>query len=348
MRGLITRVSVEGLLVGLGVVVGKTVGWVLIVFFGAVLAVEVVRWLRERRTPTSSSSPVERRKQFNNSLYPPRDDRLELGERCATFAMKMRVFNEEQEWRRERAIGNVAAGLRLADPGLDPGEARKEAEARVGRIAAKRYGLELRDEALKLFDEAYEQRAIAEKVRRIAKEPLAVELEELPLVYEELACRLGYETPKDRSFAYGPASGDLANRLDSLMREGAELVAALNVPVTPERTNGGWKLEAGTPPDDWWEKASDFTEGVRNLLLERHPALLTDYRDGYNAHVREERKKQKERNAAEDERSTPEKMLDFANFERSGPRRVVEASLEGLAAARHRLAASPPAAASSS
>jgi hypothetical protein len=41
---------VEGLLVGLGGVIGRTVGWVLIALFTLVLAAEAVQWARGRRS----------------------------------------------------------------------------------------------------------------------------------------------------------------------------------------------------------------------------------------------------------------------------------------------------------
>lgn len=282
-------------------------------------------------------SPEERREQLDNLFYPPRDDRLELGEQCANFAMKVRVFNEEQEWKREKAIARSTREIREADPDIDPHQARKDAKSHFERNVEAAYALALRDEALRLFDDAREQGAIAVRARRVAERPLAFEMWEVPNLFVALARRLGYEPINDSSRTLDPAPEDLRDQLDSLMREGIELVAELSVSVEPEQTNGGWKLEGGGAPDDWWEKADDFTKRIRELLLGHHPALLTDYRDGYNAHVKKEGKEEDEREPAPDERSTAEKLLGLANFERSGPRRVVEASLEGLAAARHRL-----------
>ncbi len=152
-------------------------------------------------------------------------------------------------------------------------------------------------------------------------------------------------------FSYGTVGGpetppppDLAEQLNSLMREGIDLVGELSVPVEPTKAKGGWKLEGGDAPGEWWDKADAFTQSIRELLIERHPALLTDFRDGFNGYLKQERETQKARNAdpSESKRSTAAKMLDLANFERSGPKRVVEASLEGLAAARHRIGATVP------
>jgi hypothetical protein len=297
--------------------------------------------LRSRKSQASEESagwsPAERRERLDNLLYPPRDDRLELGEQCASFATKMQVFNEEQEWRRERAIARFAEDGREADPDIDPQQAREAAEAHFERNVEAAYAFEMREEALRLFDEAREKDAIAAKVRRTAERPLAVEMGEVPNLFVAIARRLNYEPIVDYSRALGPPPEDLRDQVDSLMREGINLVDELSAPVEPERTDGGWRLDGGDAPDEWWDKADDFAKRIRQLLIDRYPALLTDYRDGYNAHAKKERKERKEYDPAQDTRSTPEKMLDFANFERSGPRRVVEASLEGLAAARHRI-----------
>lgn len=317
--------------------------WLVVVGFAVfclLLAGTLAFWARRRDAGASEPagwSPAERQKHLDNLFYPPRDDRLELGEQCARFATKMQVFNEENEWKRERAIGRFADEVREADPEADPQQARKDAEAHFERTVETAYGFEMREEALRLFDEAREKDAIAAKVRRIAERPLAFEMGEVPNLFIAIARRLNYEPIVDYASVLGPPPEDLKGLVDALMREGINLVDELNVSVEPVRTDGGWRLDGGGAPDEWWDRADDFAKRIRQLLIDRHPALLTDYRDGYNAHVKKERKEHKEDDAAEDTRSTPEKMLDFANFERSGPRRVVEASLEGLASARHRL-----------
>lgn len=318
--------------------------WLLVIGFGlfCLLSAGTLAFWARRQEPRESESggwsPAERRERLDNLLYPPRDDRLELGEQCANFATKMQVFNEAQEWKRERAIGRFAEEAREADPDLDPQQARKIAEDHFERNVETAYAFEMREEALRLFDEAREKDAIAAKVRRTAERPLAVEMGEVPNLFIAIARRLNYEPIVDYSSVLGPPPEDLKGLVDALMREGINLVDELSASVEPERTDGGgWRLDGGGAPDEWWDKADDFAKRIRQLLIDRHPALLTDYRDGYNAHVRKERKERKEGDSAQDTRSTAEKMLDFANFERSGPRRVVEASLEGLAAARHRL-----------
>lgn len=295
-------------------------------------------WRQRSPKPKGGLGPKERRESIDSLLYPPRDDRLELGEQCAGFATKMQVFNEEQEWRRERAIGRFAEEVREADPDISPQQAREDAEAHFERNVEAAYGFEMREEALRLFDEAREKGEIAAKMRRMVERPRAGETGEIPHLFAAIARRLNYEPIVEYSRALGPPPDDLRDLVDALMREGINLVDELRTPVKPERTDGGgWRLDGGGAPDEWWNKADDFAKRIRQLLIDRYPALLTDYRDGYNSHVKKERKERKQDDPAQDTRSTPEKMLDFANFERSGPRRVVEASLEGLAAARHRL-----------
>jgi hypothetical protein len=128
----------------------------------------------------------------------------------------------------------------------------------------------------------------------------------------------------------------LADELDSLIREGKELVAELSIPVQPERLNWVSKIVGGGPPAEWQEKADAFRQRSMDLLEARHPALVTDLRDGVKRHfeMEQEAKEKREREAKADTRSDGEKMLALANFERSGPRREVEAWLEGLALAR--------------
>jgi hypothetical protein len=321
--------------------IGSDLGRWLLVGVGVCVALALIASRKQQSESPAKKpdglGPMERREHIDNLLYPPRDDRLELGEQCANFATKMHVFNEEQEWRRERTISRFAEETREADPDLEPQQARARAEAIFEREVKAAYGFEMREEALRLFDEAREKDAIAAKMRRMVEEPRPAEMSEIPHLFAAMARRLNYEPIVDYASALGPPPEDLKGLVDALMREGINLVDELSAPAEPKRTDSGWRLDGGGAPDEWWDKADDFAKRIRQLLIDRHPALLTDYRDGYNAHVRKERKERKEDDSAQDTRSTAEKMLDFANFERSGPRRVVEASLEGLAAARHRL-----------
>lgn len=325
------------------------VGWVIEqpLLFAIALAVllidsvligrSVLQHRNDRADGRSSDLSVgERRERLDSLLYPPRNDRRELGEECAVFAMKMRVFNEEQEWRREKAIARSAEGLREASPELDPFKARKDAETHFQRTVEAAYGFEMREEGLRLFDSAREEGAIEAKSRRMVDRPLAVEMGEIPNLFVVLARRLDAEVPS--SYSATPPPPNLADELDDLMRVGVDLVEELDVSAKPERTPAGhWKLEGGGAPDERWEKAEEFASKTRGLLLSRHPALLTVYRGGYNAHVKKEQDDRSADDPAADKRPTAKKLLDLANFERSGPRRVVEANLEGLAASRLRL-----------
>lgn len=149
-----------------------------------------------------------------------------------------------------------------------------------------------------------------------------------------------YETQRDAG-SNGNAtqhqpSESLAVRLDSMMREGMGLVTEFSVSVQPEKKNGVWKVSGGDAPKEWWDQAADFQQRIRDLLQAEHPALLTDFRDGCNSHLQKEReaRERRKQDASPDSRSAPDKMLDLASHERSGPRREVEAFLEGLATAR--------------
>lgn len=319
--------------------------WLLVVGFSVfclLAAGTLAVWARSREIGASSSggsavgySPAERREHMDNLFYPPGDDRRELGEECATFAMKMQVFNEDQEWRRERATAQAAQEIRAADPSIDPLKARRDAESYFEQTVRTLYVAARREQALRLFDEAREKKAIAAKTRRLVENPLAVEMGEIPHLFWAIARRLTEKEVSERLSDSSPPPLDLAEQIDTFMREGIDLVAEFSESVEPEKTDDGWKLEGGDAPDEWWDKADDFAKRIRKLLLDRRPALLTDYRDGYTGHVKKEREADKE--SEPDTRSTAKKMLDLANYECSGPRRVVEASLEGLAAASHRI-----------
>jgi hypothetical protein len=131
----------------------------------------------------------------------------------------------------------------------------------------------------------------------------------------------------------------LATQLDSLMRSGIDLLAELSVPAQPTVTNGVLRIDGEEAPDEWQEKADAFHQEIRSLLTARHPALLSVFAEGFNGHFRKKQENQeaRKRHPAPDRRSTTEKVLDMATFERSGPASTVEASLDGLAAARRDL-----------
>ena len=131
-------------------------------------------------------------------------------------------------------------------------------------------------------------------------------------------------------------ASSLTNQLDSLIREGRKLVGELSAPVQPEKLNWVSKVVGGGPPAGWQEKADAFRQRSFDLLEAQHPALLTDFRDGIKKHFAMEReaRERREQEGGTDARSGGEKAVALANHERSGPRREVEACLEGLALAR--------------
>lgn len=304
--------------------------------FAAVAYLAVRQWRSQPSKKPNGYGPAERRETLDNLFYPPADPKRELAERCSSFATKLTVFNEEMEARKEHAVARYAQEIREGDPGADPFQARKDAESHFERQVEASYNLEMREEALRLFDESREQGAIAAKVRRVADRPLAVELVDIPNLFLAIARRLGEKPFEYRWPPSTPLPTALPAQIDNLMREGIDLVSALSVPIEPQRTEGGWKVEGGDAPDEWWEEADSLQRRIRDLLVQSHPALLTDFRDGFNAHLKKEREAKKP-DPPKDTRSTAAKMLALANFERSGPRRVVEACLEGLSAVRHRL-----------
>jgi hypothetical protein len=132
----------------------------------------------------------------------------------------------------------------------------------------------------------------------------------------------------------------LPRKIDDLQREGRDLLAELQTSVAPEMTNGVVMIAGEWAPDEWWDKVETFEQRIQDLFIARYPALLSDYGHGFNEHLR--RKRREEQEAASnpsptDKRSDTEKALAWANEMRSGPWKRIEASLEGLTAARHRL-----------
>jgi hypothetical protein len=134
----------------------------------------------------------------------------------------------------------------------------------------------------------------------------------------------------------------LPRQIDDLHREGIKLYSDLAVPYEPDHRNGVTTI-VGDPPEDKWNRAEAFDHRIRDLFHDNYPTLMTDYADAFNACLR----KLREKRAAEapdpetDTRDDGQKMLDFARYTHSQPAVFVEGALSGLAAARHRVAASP-------
>jgi|GEM_PF-2858232 len=132
----------------------------------------------------------------------------------------------------------------------------------------------------------------------------------------------------------------LATQIDEMIREGMELVSELSIPIQPEKLNWVTKIEAGTPSAAWQAKADAFRQGAHELLEQRHPALLADYREGCNYHIQVSPECDGLGDPSADTRSHAEKTLALANYERRSPAREVKVCLEGLARARKAVAAS--------
>ena len=188
MKGLRVRMAAEGILVGLGVVIGETVGWVLIGVFSLVLAVEAVRWGRERWFPPSTAAtaalgaPDRPAREFLR-----RDDPAELAQRCHMLAGSIeRWVKAFQSGHSERAEKMVAQWLD-ADPSTDPAEARRRAYTRDEKNWEDEYALRYRAEAKTLFDRAYEMHEIAKEHEQLATQPLAIQFPQVPKLFNEIA-----------------------------------------------------------------------------------------------------------------------------------------------------------------
>lgn len=286
------------------------------------------------RSDGAKFGPAERRERLDNLFYPPRDDRRELGERCASFATRVRALVEEYK---EGHAANLAAAyveLLESDPDLDREQARENAEQIVERNVIGTYALMHREEGLELFDKAREEGVIVAKLRREVQNSEAYALDEVPNIFRVMARRLGIDVPEPDP----PEPPPLAAKLDDLLREGMDLAEELSVPVKPEKTpdGTGWRVDGG-PPDGWWEKAGAFEQRARDLLHAEHPALLEAFARGHNGFLRKEREADVARDKPDpnkDKRPDALKALEFANSSRSGPADKMEAILGGLAAAR--------------
>ena len=129
----------------------------------------------------------------------------------------------------------------------------------------------------------------------------------------------------------------LADRLDSLMREGMELHVELTAPPQAEETGEGeWAMEFGDAPPEWNDKADAFYKKARDLLSAEHPALLPDFEKGFNERLRIQRERETRKVASQqsDNRSQAQRTLDFATNTQRTPAKVVEACLEGISYAR--------------
>jgi hypothetical protein len=132
----------------------------------------------------------------------------------------------------------------------------------------------------------------------------------------------------------------LPAKIDDLHRHGLNLLDEVSEAPQPEEVEKGqWSIPFGEAPSEWWDKAAAFDQAIRDLFVEHFPALLSDYAAGANDHIQKEREEREAATQADqmlDMRSDLKRMQDFAKWSQGGPAERVEASLHGLAAARHR------------
>ncbi len=279
-------------------------------------------------------SPTDRLQIMDDLFYPPADPRRELGEECRAFAIKVRVTVEWYEARRVLDIARVAAEAVAANPDLDMEQAYEDARSLIERNLRAQYAVELREEGLKLFDQAREQDAILARYRREVEHPSAYALEEVANIFRAIARRLGVDASEPEPI---PKAKFLADGLDALIREGMDLRHELEAPVEPEESSpGNWSIVGGVP-EGWWEKVDAFDGRIRELLRVECPALLGTYAENHNATARQLREADANREPPDhkaDRRSDAQKVLAFANGTREGPMLHMDCILDGLSAAR--------------
>ena len=130
----------------------------------------------------------------------------------------------------------------------------------------------------------------------------------------------------------------LAERIETLIREGMKLLEELSAPMPVAKMGGTQGVRLG-PEDAHIEKAFAFHERARELLGADRPSLLPIYADAANDFRRREREKREAR--SDRGLSDAEKMERFADDWYHEPAVFVEAFLYGLSAARNKLANSP-------
>jgi hypothetical protein len=131
----------------------------------------------------------------------------------------------------------------------------------------------------------------------------------------------------------------LPSKIDVLHREGMTEYEELRAPYEPKRGEYGITIEPGAPPE-WWKRAEAFDHRIRALFRAEFPALLSNYTDAQNESLRKAREKEEARlpDPENDPRSDRNKVLAMARRMHHEPARYVEACLDGLTAARYRVA----------
>ena len=312
------------------------------------IALVLVLALLQRRGPVAAGAtkrglgPEERLRVMDDLFYPPADPRLELGEECEKFAMKVHVFIEEEEEARVANTASVVRELLDANPELDHEQASKDAQGFVDRRMEKTYQLTYREDGLRLFDEARGQDAIAAKGRRAVESPNAYDMAEVPNMFRAIARRLGVAASEPDP---SPTPPSLAATLDDMIREGMDLRHELEASGEPEETSPGTWSVVGGVPEGWWEKVDAFDQRLRDLLRAERPALLSTFEEGHNSAARRLREADENRASPShkaDTRSDAQKAVALMNWTREGPMLHMDCILDGLSAARRQLGMERP------
>jgi hypothetical protein len=135
----------------------------------------------------------------------------------------------------------------------------------------------------------------------------------------------------------------LPSKIDDIHREGMAELEELRAPYEPKRDEHGITIEPGAPPE-WWKRAEALDHRVRALFRAELPALLSDYTEAQNESLRNAREKEEAHlpDPENDPRSDHKKVLAMARRMHNEPAQYVEACLDGLTAARYRVAGSVP------
>jgi hypothetical protein len=131
-------------------------------------------------------------------------------------------------------------------------------------------------------------------------------------------------------------------KIDELQREGKALLDELLVPYKP--TQRGATTEVFAASTESFERVWAFQKRIQDLFLAEYPALVSDYGNRFTEHRQKQRElKSKGPDSGQPRPINLQTMLALAREERDEPVQELEATLEGLSAARHRVGLSAPA-----
>ena len=177
--------------------------------------------------------------------------------------MKLRLTAESYADVRPAVLAEMANEIREAEPDLDLEEAGRRAKATFERRFKAAYGLQLRDEALRIFDAARKEGAIAAKKRRTVERPEVGDLGDLAGMFRAMARRLGCDVSEPER------SRTATSQLETWL---GDRIAAAEVVAQQRAVRGdGWYFEAMSK----WD-----VENVRRMHAGPDP-LAPDQVNGY-------------------------------------------------------------------